>query len=323
MTNINYLPLRSSLPQARWNAEADALERKRHAAETAARQREQTQWQTQEREAANAAVRTAEAQIAALRVELEEQYDVRREAMVQYIVEELDAVAREAERMLKRKVEALQHEFETKLASAVAEIRGERGGQGEQGEPGPMGPPGPSGPRGEQGPPGKLPVAKPWVPETVFYEGDVVTFDGGTFQARRDTGQAPSHSDWICLARGGRDGQSVKVRGTFNEAAEYHRNDVVACNGGSFIGLKDAPGPCPGSGWQLVASPGKRGIAGLKGERGPQGVRGEPGLSGATIRGWKIDREHYTATPLLSDGTEGPPLELRVLFEQYHGEAGH
>jgi hypothetical protein len=24
-----------------------------------------------------------------------------------------------------------------------------------------------------------------------------------------------------------------------------------------------------------------------------------------------------------SDGTEGPPLELRVLFEQYHGEAGH
>jgi hypothetical protein len=225
--------------------------------------------------------------------------------------------------MLKRKVEALQHEFETKLASAVAEIRGERGDQGEQGEPGPMGPPGPSGPRGEQGPPGKLRVAKAWVPETVFYEGDVVTFDGGTFQARRDTGQPPSHSDWTCLARAGRDGQSVKVRGTFNEAAEYHRNDVVACNGGSFIGLKDAPGPCPGSGWQLVASPGKRGIAGLKGERGPQGVRGEPGLSGATIRGWKIDREHYTATPLLSDGTEGPPLELRVLFEQYHGEAGH
>jgi hypothetical protein len=115
----------------------------------------------------------------------------------------------------------------------------------------------------------------------------------------------------------------VKVRGTFNEAAEYHQNDLTACNGGSFIALKDAPGPCPGSGWQLVASPGKRGVAGLKGERGPQGARGEPGLSGATIRGWEIDREHYTATPLLSDGTEGPPLELRVLFEQYHGEAGH
>jgi len=82
-----------------------------------------------------------------------------------------------------------------------------------------------------------------------------------------------------------RDGRGITVRGTWNEVAEYHRNDVVACNGGSFIGLKDTPGPCPGSGWQLVASPGKRGIAGLKGERGPQGVRGEPGLSGATIRG--------------------------------------
>jgi len=80
MTDILYhTPLRSSLPQQRWNAEADAAELKRHAAETAARQREQTQRQAQEREAANAAARTAEAQIAALRVELEEQYDVRRE----------------------------------------------------------------------------------------------------------------------------------------------------------------------------------------------------------------------------------------------------
>ena len=311
----------SSLPQQRWNAEAEAAERKRAAAEAAARQREQTQ----EREAANAAARTAEAQIAALRVELEEQYDVRREAMVQYIVEELDAVAREAERMLKRKVEALQHEFETKLASAVAEIRGERGDQGEQGEPGPMGPPGPSGPRGEQGPPGKLRVAKAWVPETVFYAGDVVTFDGGTFQARRDTGQPPSHSDWTCLATPGRDGRGITVRGTWNEAAEYHQNNLVAYNGGSWVALRDAPGSCPGPGWQLVASRGKTGVAGLKGERGERGPKGDPGERGQAapvIRSWQVDREHYTATPLLNDGTEGPRLDLRPLFEQYHGEAG-
>src|SRR5262245_29108979 len=55
---------------------------------------------------------------------------------------------------------------------------------------GAMGPPGPSGPRGEQGPPGKLPMVKLWVPETVFYAGDVVAYDGGTFQAKRDTGQS-------------------------------------------------------------------------------------------------------------------------------------
>jgi len=36
-------PLRSSLPQQRWNAEAEAAERKRAAAEAAARRRSQVQ----------------------------------------------------------------------------------------------------------------------------------------------------------------------------------------------------------------------------------------------------------------------------------------
>src|SRR5262249_17004685 len=131
---------------------------------------------------------------------------------------------------------------------------------------GAMGPPGPSGPRGEQGPSGKLPIVKLWMPETVYYAGDVVAYDGGTFQAKRDTGQPPSHADWICLATAGRDGKSITVRGTFNETAEYRRLEVVARNGGSFIALKDAPGPCPGSGWQLLTSPGKRGVAGERAE---------------------------------------------------------
>jgi hypothetical protein len=154
-------------------------------------------------------------------------------------------------------VALLQSDAEMKGPPGPAGPRGEQGLPGlpgPQGESGPRGEPGPKGEKGDPGPPGErgakgeLPVVKLWAPETVYYEGDVVTFDGGTFQARRDTGQAPTHSDWICLARAGRDGQSVKVRGTFNEAAAYHRNDVVACNGGSFIALKDAPGPCPGSG---------------------------------------------------------------------------
>jgi hypothetical protein len=62
------------------------------------------------------------------------------------------------------------------------------------------GPLGPAGPRGAQGPPSKLPLVKLWMPETVYYEGDVVTCDGATFQARRDTGQPPSHADWLCGA---------------------------------------------------------------------------------------------------------------------------
>jgi hypothetical protein len=44
-------------------------------------------------------------------------------------------------------------------------------------------------------------------------------------------------------------------------------------------------------------------------------------LSGATIRDWKIDRTRYVATPIMSDGNEGPPLELRGLFEQFWLEA--
>ena len=198
---------------------------------------------------------------------------------------------------------AAEHEFVMDILAEVlahdAEMRG---------------PPGPAGPRGEQGAPGKLPMVKLWVPETVYYEGDVVAYDGGTFQAMCDTGQPPSHAHWFRLATAGRDGKSITVRGTFDQTAEYRRLEVVALNGGSFIALKDAPGPCPGPGWQLIASQGKRGAAGEKGERGP---KGDAGASGATIRDWKIDRERYVATPIMSDGSEGPPLELRGLFEQF------
>ena len=95
------------------------------------------------------------------------------------------------------------------------------------------------------------------------------------------------------------------------------QTDVVALNGGSFVALKDKPGPCPGSGWQLVASQGKRGVAGEKGRARPSRPEGDAGASGATICDWKIDRASYVATPVMSDGSEGPPLELRGLFEQF------
>ena len=35
------------------------------------------------------------------------------------------------------------------------------------------------------------------------------------------------------------------------------------------------------------------------------------------ITGWRIDRAAYAAVPLLSDGSEGTPLELRGLFKQF------
>src|SRR5262245_61230616 len=173
------------------------------------------------------------------------------------------------------------------------------------------------GPRGEQGPPGKLPLVRLWKPETVYYEGDVVAYDGGMFQAKRDTGQPLSHADWICLATAGRDGNSLTVRGTFDETADYRRLDLVALNGGSFVARKAAPRHCRGSAWQLLRSQGRRGVAGAREERGERGPKVDPGLSGVTICDWKIDRAPYVATPVMSDGREGPPLELRGLFEQF------
>jgi hypothetical protein len=132
---------------------------------------------------------------------------------------------------------AAEHRF---MMDIMAEVLAELKNDAEM-----RGPPGPSGPRGEQGPPGKLPHVKLWTPEIVYYEGDVVAYDGSTFQAKRDTGQPPSHADWICLAAAGHDGKSIAVRGTFDQSASYRRLDVVALNGGSFVALKDAPGPCP------------------------------------------------------------------------------
>jgi hypothetical protein len=63
--------------------------------------------------------------------------------------------------------------------------------------------------------PGKLPVAKIWYPESVIYEAEVVSYDGALRQACKDTAQVPGGSDWICVARAGRDGLTPNARGRF------------------------------------------------------------------------------------------------------------
>jgi hypothetical protein len=110
------------------------------------------------------------------------------------------------------------------------------------------------------------------------------------------------------------------VRGAFDPNETYTRLDIVAFNNGAFIARHDEPGPCPGDGWQLIAAEGARGEKGSPGPRGPQGAKGEKGDPGFTIVDWEIDRPNYQAIPVMSDGTEGPPLELRGLFEQFNRE---
>src|SRR6516164_3246447 len=56
------------------------------------------------------------------------------------------------------------------------------------------------------------------------------------------------------------------------------------------------------------------------GERGPQGPAGPPGKDAVKLVRWTLDRATYTATPVMSDGSWGPPLDLRALFEQFWDE---
>jgi hypothetical protein len=188
---------------------------------------------------------------------------------------------------------------------------GERGADGAPGERGMDGAPGE---RGPEGPPGKLPVIRAWA-DGVHYAGDVVAYRGGTYQALHDTGKPPhAETDWLCIASHGQDGCSPDIRGTYNAEEEYRHLDIVALNGGSFVALKDDPGQCPGDGWQLLASAGKRGKDGVPGIRGERGLPGEPGASHV---GWRVDTRAYAAVPVMSDGSEGAPLVLRDLFEQF------
>ena len=78
----------------------------------------------------------------------------------------------------------------------------------------------------------------------------------------------------------------------------------------------------------LVGKRGEQGQAGQKGPRGEKGDRGErgaPGIDGQPAREWvanRVDRDSYTIFPILSDRSEGPPLEFRPLLEQFLSETG-
>ena len=203
---------------------------------------------------------------------------------------------------------------------------GERGEAGPRGEKGDSGDPGPP---GRDGAPGKLASVKAYEPGRVCYAADVVTFAGATWQAVIDTGQPPPHEDWVCLARAGKDALVPTPRGTFDIAAKYQALDIVALNGGSFVARCDDPGECPGENWQLLTRQGQRGIAGARGERGERGEAGKEGQRGdrgpagtpaPKMTGWKIDHKKFIVTPVMSDGSQCQPLELRGLFQQFLDE---
>jgi hypothetical protein len=192
------------------------------------------------------------------------------------------------------------------VAQAMANIR-----QPADGAPGPA------------GPPGKLEIVKDHVEGQVYYERDlVVAGDGALYQAERDTAATPPHIDWRCITRAGRDGKDAlnfRIEGTFDRAAKYHRLSIVTLNGSCFVARHDDPGPCPGEGWQLLASAGKRGKQGPKGERGERGSMG-PLATAPRIASSEIDAE-YNLNLRYTDGSRDT-IPLRPAFAQFFSETG-
>jgi hypothetical protein len=212
----------------------------------------------------------------------------------------------------------LRAEVGRMIASKLGHAKGPKGERGESGPIGPQGEPGMPGEKGDPGPAGKLPLVRAYKSEAVHYEGDVVVHLGATWQALRDTGRAPPHrDDWICLAAAA---STPTICGTYDAEARYQHLDIVAQGGSSFMARKNEPGVCPGPGWQLIASAGRPGRTGPIGRTGQCGEKGDKGDPGAVILDWEIDPASYHAVPIMSDGTRGPPLALRGLFEQFDQE---
>jgi hypothetical protein len=149
-----------------------------------------------------------------------------------------------------------------------------------------------------------------------------VVADGALYQAERDTAATPPHTDWRIITRAGRDGEdalSFRIEGTYDPAAAYRRLSIVTLNGSSFVARDDDPGPCPGDGWQLLASAGKRGQQGQKGERGERGPTG-PLATVPRITSTNIDAG-YNLNLLYTDGSRDI-IPLRPAFEQFFSETG-
>ena len=226
---------------------------------------------------------------------------VRRELEVNSVkLETALADIRAAKAEMREEIRAeLRAELRAEIADRVALIR-----QPVDGAPGPT------------GPPGKLAIVKDHVEGRVYYERDVVVANGALYQAERDTAAIPPHADWLCITRAGQDGMDAlnfRIEGTYDPADKYRQLSIVTMNGSSFVALHDDPGPCPGEGWQLIASAGRRG------QQGPKGERGERGPPGPSIKACELEPERYTLVLKQSDGTS-VRIDLRPLFAAYHTE---
>jgi hypothetical protein len=243
-------------------------------------------------------------------------------SLADFVVQEIATVAGQAERerdlLLGRKLAELkqreaEHELrlsklEQDIINRLATVRdGEKGERGEKGE------------KGEQGDKGEAIKGEKGDPGAPGEKGESIQGEKGEpGEAGRDGSDGSNGNDGAVGPAGARglDGRSFTIRDTYDPTENYLELDVVTLNATWFIARKDAPGPCPGPDWKA----GPSGRRGEKGERGERGQRGEPGASVRIVE-WDIRAKTYEAFPLMSDGTLGPPIPLRTLFEQFQAES--
>lgn len=207
-----------------------------------------------------------------------------------------DVARRDAERELR--FEQMLNAITQRLNTVRDGSDGAPGAQGEPGPAGPQGPAGPAGATGERGADGE-PGAR----------GE----DGapGARGERGEPGEQGPAGPAGPPGRDGVDGKGFTLRGPYTPAAAYSAMDVAMVDGSSFVATVDKPRPLGNGGngdWKLLAS------------MGQSGSKGKPGAPGARIVSWKIDRQAYRAAPVMSDGSECAPLDLRELFEQFNSE---
>jgi len=250
--------------------------------------------------------------------------------MVEAVNEQLDRLFDETDKFLRRELDGSSAKLEAALAdirAAKAEMREEIRKelrtemrseiadrmalikQPADGAPGPA------------GPPGKLDIVKNHIKGQVYYQRDlVIAGDGALYQAERDTAATPPDADRRCITRAGRDGKDAlnfRIEGTYDPAATYRRLSIVTLNGSSFVARQDDPGVCPGDGWQLFASAGKRGQQGPKGERGERGLMGPLAIVPRIVSSG-IDAG-YNLNLVYTDGSTDT-IPLRAAFEQFFSE---
>ena len=197
-------------------------------------------------------------------------------------------------------------------------------------------------------------LARPYREGEAYDTGAVVTYSGGTWQARNKTARRPPGrvGEWLLLAQGIRainayqsrtdprdfgftitfaSGQAIDLplylplplhRGPYRAGERFITGDEVENDGATWRATRLQPEGAPdadNADWQLVSARGRQGEQGLQGPQGNRGDQGEPGERGAAGQqgetGPKGERGFAGAGIRGISPVPGYPTMLRFMLE--------